>query len=310
MGDFLEASLRTTSEQAEFGLSLLERTQPDLFFMNILTIDRIQHFLWRYCDVGDPTYPGDSQLADGIARAYRLADDVVADFVARAGDSQVIVISDHGHGRRPSTMLYVDELLRRNGLFLTGGFRKSLRTLAVEKAKRAALTSAYHLRREHEAYRLARRLPGRKALKHAAYARGAGSVAAVSRAFGRNSAGGVEIDESIAPDERRALTARICALLLETRTPDGRRACEWALPRHQVFAGPSASVYPDVLFQLREDVGVDFGVFGPVFGFDPLHRRISGGHRRDGVFAARSNEFPFVPAGLDQIHDFVLESLA
>ena len=310
MGEFLETSLRTTTEQAEFGLALLERTRPDLFFMNILTIDRIQHFLWRYCDPADPTYPGASQLEDGIARAYRLVDDLVAGFVAAAGGSRVVVISDHGHGRRPPTMFYVDELLRRNGLFQTGGFRKTLRTFAVEKAKRAALKSAYVLRREHEMYRVAKRLPGRKALKHAAYARGPGSIAATSRAFGRNSAGGIEIAGEVAPDERRRLTERICALLMDARTPDGRRACEWARPRDDVFAGAAASVYPDVLFQLREDVGVDFGVFGPLFGIDALHRRISGGHRPDGLFAASSSELPFVPAGLGQIHDFVLSCLA
>jgi predicted AlkP superfamily phosphohydrolase/phosphomutase len=309
MGDFLEASLLTTSEQARFGLALLERSQPDLFFMNILTIDRIQHFLWRYCDPGDPTYPGPNDLDDGVDRAYRLVDELIGEFAAAAGDGQVIVISDHGHARRPTTMFFVDELLRRNGLFQTGGVRKTLRTFAIEKAKRAALKTAYYLRREHEVYRFARRLPGRKALKHAAYARGSGSVATVSRAFGRNSAGGIEIADWVDPEERARLSERICTLMRETRAPDGQPACEWVRPRGEVFEGPAASIYPDVLFQLRDDIGVDFGVFGRLFGIDPLHRRISGGHRPNGVFAARSRDLPFVPKSLDEIHDLVLKAM-
>jgi hypothetical protein len=308
MADFLERTLEVTREQADFGISLLERTRPDLFFVNVLTIDRVQHFLWRYADPSDPTYAG-GELADGVRRAYHATDELIARFVEAAGGGRVVVLSDHGHGQRPARMLYVDELLRRNGLFSTGGVRKSTKTFALERTKRAVLGAAYLLRREHEAYRLAKRVPGKKALKTASYARDDRSVASVSRAFGRNSAGGITISDAITGAERERVALRICALLREVTAPDGSLACEWARPREDLFTGPAAAVYPDVLFQLRRGIGVDFGVFGPLFAPDKMHRRVSGGHLPDGVFAAGDTGLPFVPERLDQIYELVLAAL-
>ena len=307
MGTFLERALEVTREQAEFGLKLLQQTEPDLFFINILTIDRIQHFLWRFCDPGDPTYPGANALDRGVFRAYRAIDDVIDRYLHAAGEGVVLVASDHGHGRRPPLMLYVDELLRRDGLFRTGGTLQTLQTFILERAKRLALTAAFRLGREHEAYALARRVPGRKALKTSSYARGNDCLASASRSFGRNSAGGIEIDATVSGPNRRDLIDRTCALLLSVIDPSGQPVCEWACARDEVMGGVEADRFPDVLFQLREDVGVDFGVFGPLFGPDAMHRRVSGGHRRNGIFASSSASLPFVPGGLAELHDLVLE---
>ena len=310
MPDFLQRSLDVTADQAEFGLALLQRIDPDLFFMNILTIDRIQHFLWRYCDSSDPTYPGPNALEDGVRRAYRLADDVVGRFAATLEHGDVLLIaSDHGHGRRPPLMFFVDELLRREGVFQTGNARQTLRTFALEKVKRGALRTAFVLRREPEVYALARRVPGRKALKTSSYANGGGSLAAASRAFGRNSAGGVDITGSVSAERRRELAERICALLLAVRDSRGQPVCRWARPRETLLDGPALDRFPDVLFQLREDVGVDFGVFGGMFGLDTMHRRISGGHRPNGVFASSTADLPLIPARLDQLHETVVSTV-
>jgi len=307
MRDFLERTLAVTDEQAGFGLKMFERVDPELFFLNLLTIDRIQHFLWRYCDERDPTYAGSTELSDGILRAYRLADDIIGRYVDAVGDEGLVVVaSDHGHGMRPPRMLYVDELLRRAGLFDTGRFAKTTKTFVLEKAKRGVLRLAFRLAREHQAYALARRVPARKALKTSSYARGRESIASTSRAFGRNFSGGVEISHAVTGQARRELAERICSMILDVRDADGVSVCNWAHPREDVLVGPAASRFPDVLFQLREDVGVDFGVFGPLLGSDTMHRRISGGHLPEGVFAASTREIPFVPERLDQLHELIV----
>ena len=307
MREFLERTLSVTEEQAAFGLHMFERVEPELFFLNILTVDRIQHFLWRHCDECDPTYPGATELSDGILRAYRLADDIIGRYVDVVGDDGLVVVaSDHGHGMRPPTMLYVDELLRRAGLFDTGGAAKTAKTFMLEKAKRGVLKLAFRLAREHQAYALARRLPARKALKTSSYARGRGSIASTSRAFGRNFSGGVEISDAVTGQARRELADRICRMMLDVQDADGVAVCDWACPREDLVVGPEATRFPDVLFQLRQDIGVDFGVFGPLLGPDTMHRRISGGHLRDGVFAASSRDVPFVPERLDQLHELVV----
>jgi predicted AlkP superfamily phosphohydrolase/phosphomutase len=310
MREFVERTLAVTREQTAFGLAMLDKIEPALFFMNILTVDRIQHFLWRYCDSRDPTYPGASDLDDAILRAYWLMDEIVGLYVDRLDDEALLLVaSDHGHGMRPPTMLYVDELLRREGLFDTGDFWRSTRTYLLEKAKRGVSMAAFSLGREHEAYALARRLPGRKALKTSTYANGGASIATASRALGRNFSGGVDIAHGITGGERRELALRICGLLLGVQDRDGTRVCNWACPREYLFDGPEAGRFPDVVFELREDVGVDFGVFGPLLAPDMMHRRISGGHLREGIFCASSRDVPFIPKRLDQLHPLVVSSV-
>jgi hypothetical protein len=62
-----------------------------------------------------------------------------------------------------------------------------------------------------------------------------------------------------------------------------------------------------VLFKLKGDYGVDFGLYGGLFAPDFNHRRISGGHRPTGVFGSSVRVDP--PASIEQFHDFVVGRL-
>jgi predicted AlkP superfamily phosphohydrolase/phosphomutase len=307
MPQFLEASLAVTREQGEFALRLFNELEPDFLFLNVLAIDRIQHFLWRYCDTGDPTYPGPTRLANGIRDAYRAADEIVQRFAdVLDSDDVLLVASDHGHGRRPTRMFYVDEFLRRNGLFTPGGVGQSMKTFALEKLKRAGLRTAYRLAQEERAFAFARKLPGRKALKTSSYSLRGGAAARVSRTFGRNSWSGIDLASGLDDATKRSLATELLQLLEDVRDPEtGERVVVWACPREEFIDGPRADRYPDVLFELREGYGVDYGVFGGLFGSDTMHRRISGGHRRNGVFAS-SRPFERTPAGITDLYDVVL----
>ena len=115
---------------------------------------------------------------------------------------------------------------------------------------------------------MARRVPGRKALKDVVVRKRVTiawhpRIAVVRLGFLPNSAGGIEIDATISGPNRRDLIDRTCALLLSVIDPSGQPVCEWACARDEVMGGVGRIGSPDVLFQLREDVGVDFGVFDP-----------------------------------------------
>ncbi|MCP4080952.1 MAG: hypothetical protein GY743_11965 [Planctomycetaceae bacterium] len=71
MAPFLQKAIDDTEAEAAFGIAMLEREQPELFFQTFLTSDRVQHFLWRYCDPNDPTHPGENEVQDGIDRFFQ-----------------------------------------------------------------------------------------------------------------------------------------------------------------------------------------------------------------------------------------------
>jgi hypothetical protein len=300
VGPFVERTLRVTREQADFGLQVLQQTQPDLFFMNILTVDRIKHFLWRFTDPGDPTYPGPNPNDRAIDRMYDLISAIVGDF-AELGD--VVVLSDHGHGRRCTRMVYVDEALRRAGLVHAPGgrSRRLSRAYLIERAKKLTLRTAYELAKEDEIYRLGRQLPARKSLKYSSFSSDADkSIARLSRTFGRNAHSGVELNVDT-PANRQ----RIIEVLDDIRDPrTGEPVMQWIKEREAVVAGANMEKYPAVLFKLKGDYGVDFGLYGGLFGPDVNHRRISGGHRPIGVFGSSLPVNP--PASIEQFHSFVI----
>lgn len=310
MSPFVDATLRTTREQAEFGLALLSERRPDLFFLNILTIDRLQHFAWRFHDVGDPTYPGPNPYQFAVLDGYRIVDEIVAAYVAAADDATVVVLSDHGHGQRCTRMLFVDELLRRKGIVATGTAYARARTMVLEKTKRFALHAAARCALEEPLYALARRVPGRKKLKTSSYAVAHLSAARPSRLFGRNASGGVEVASMGDADARDALVTSIIRELQDVRD-NGGRVVRWARRREEVVQGKHAGRFPAVLFELEDGYGVDFGVYGPLFAADPMHRRISGGHKPQGIFVASRppEQLPSLPFSIDEFHDFVLRTL-
>jgi predicted AlkP superfamily phosphohydrolase/phosphomutase len=305
---FIVETARTAEEQNDFALRLFAQTQPDLLFVTNLTLDRVQHFLWRYCDPSDPTYPGPNEYEDEIENAYTQLDALLGAWTARvAGEDVVLVFSDHGHGRRCTRMVYVDEVLRRAGLLDVGGARAAIKAAALDTAKRAALATAFRLGREEDLFRLGRRLPGRKALKNSSYSVARAARVSTSRLFGRNGFGGVAINRALGA-ERSAVRAEVVAALSAVAERDGKRVFSWIAPREEVLHGDSAERFPDVLFELEPGYGVDFGIYGPVFGQDRLHRRVSGGHTKVGVFGA-SRVPPLVPAALTEIYSAVLAAL-
>jgi predicted AlkP superfamily phosphohydrolase/phosphomutase len=309
MASFIESTMRTTEGQAAFGLSLLHERRPDLFFLNILTIDRLQHFAWRFCDPGDPTYPGPNKHSDSILNAYRAVDGIVARYVEAAGDDAVVIVaSDHGFGRRCTRMLFVDELMRRSGLVSAGSVPAQMRALVLEKTKRFMLSTAARLAIEEPAYALARRVPGRKRLKTSSYAVSGASLVRPSRLFGRNASGGIKLSAEIGESERTRLATRIIGILEALRDRDGESVVAWARRREDVLSGQHLERFPDVLFELHDGYGVDFGIFGPLFAPDPMHRRISGGHKKTGVFIASCppTALPHAPGSIGELYQTVL----
>ena len=200
----------------------------------------MQHFAWRFADIDDPTYPGPTRHATAILRTYELVDALVARYAHRG---RVLVCSDHGHGRRCTRMLFLDEVLRRAGLVTetARGPRILSSAYVLERAKRLALVMAYRFEFEAAAYRLARKLPNRKAIKQSTFSTdAASSPARLSRLFGRNQFGGIELRDDT--PQMRACVADVLTLS-SIRQPDAGCLNGSGTARRLSLAFPSVATH-------------------------------------------------------------------
>jgi predicted AlkP superfamily phosphohydrolase/phosphomutase len=83
--------------QTEEALYLLRNESWDLFWVMSHTLDKLQHFFWRYMDPSHPAYPGPGPYADVIRDFHIAFDQALARFLeAVPDDTHVVLLSDHG----------------------------------------------------------------------------------------------------------------------------------------------------------------------------------------------------------------------
>lgn len=279
---FAAETYDVAAEQFRYTLRQLETGHWDVVFHTNLTVDRIQHFAWRHYDSTDPTHPG-PEHAELVPQAYEQVDRFLQEALTHtAQGAEVIVFSDHGHGPRSSIGVNLQELFRRNGLYLVDT-TPARRT--VETTKTALLSYASACHAEDAVIWLARRMPGKAALKSGAVAGTprSGSVK-VPNVAGSNPYGG------IATGGDDVVTARAVELLQSLRHR-GRTVTKWVRPAEEVLGTPHVGPhYPDVLFELEREYAPTWNLFGPVFAPIITRKRLSGGHTRRSVFATSAQD--------------------
>jgi predicted AlkP superfamily phosphohydrolase/phosphomutase len=316
LAGFLERTVQVTRDQARLGLDLLALEDWDVFFLCLLTLDRVMHFLWRYTDPEDPTYPGPNPLETSIKDFFVFLDSVVGEYMDRLASDQVLVIvSDHGHARRPAKALYINELLRREGLLKT---RQSKvpglsPVVLVEKTKTAFLRIMQKLDLEDWVYKIAALIPKekRKSLKSSSYAViREESAAWLSETGGGTSFGGIEINRALCPDQAdyEQLRERLIEVLTFERTPEGEPIVALAKKREDLFTGRNVEKYPDVVFELREEYGVDRTLFSGLVGTSATHKKVSGGHSKFGTLMILGSDIegPGQRPHISQVFDTIM----
>lgn len=293
---FVEKTRALTERQVEAFLRVARGEEWDLLFITLLTFDRLAHFTWRHTDPADPTYPGETGLEDTIFEAYRQLDRAVGllDQIVPS-DAELLVVSDHGHGQRSTRVFNVNEYLRRKGYLQSTVGKAPLlsRRYWVEVLKVKVLEFLDRHELQDLAFRIARWIPNRRALKHSTDVTDpTASLAAAPDFDGTNPFGGIEIRPEACRQrgvEAEALRRELAADLARLIDPTtGKRMLRWVRPREEVYAeGEFLERYPELLFELEPEYGVSWNLFGPLVGTNPTHRKISGGHRRMGVLFSR-----------------------
>ena len=85
----------------------------------------------------------------------------------------------------------------------------------------------------------------------------------------------------------------------------GDNIFEWVQTRETLFGGKYIHMFPPIVFNLKEDYGVNWNLFTDLIGVNVTHKKISGGHREKGVFLFDEplNSFP---SNITELHSFIL----
>jgi predicted AlkP superfamily phosphohydrolase/phosphomutase len=279
-------------EKARLGLEVSSSMEWDLLFIFFGSLDLIQHSLWRYMDETDPTHPGPNPLEDLIEDSYRVLDGVVGQFLEMHPDAITIVMSDHGHGMRPPETANINELLRRQGFLVSRGDGLNPFPRLLEGLKRRLLDVVQERELDYWLVKLGKLGPISSASK-GMYMSTASIDMERTKAFLSSFAGpksyshgGIDVArENLDGLDYEDLRNGLIEALLELHDPStGTQLVEWTCRREELYEGPHISQFPDIVFQLKDDHGVYWGVHGPLIGTAYEHNLASGGHKKDAVF--------------------------
>lgn len=287
---FIEKTKETTEQLADVGLKIAKEKSPDLLFISFLTLDRIKHFLWKFCDKNDPYYTVNNPFEGTIIDFYKIFDKIVGyfmDIIDR--DSVLLILSDHGHGKRCTKKLNLNEFLRSKGFLVPKGkgAERLLKKL-IEKFKVFLISEMTRYNLHDYIHKVAKLLPNRNALKKSTYLVDRNiSVACLSNLCGTNPYGGVDIINSSAY-QYQEIRDEIISAILSINELLGKEVVKWVKPREQIYSGEFLYKLPDIMFELNEDFGVGFDLFTTLVSDNHTHKKISGGHKREGVFLMHS----------------------
>jgi len=307
MPKFLEDTFDLTKRQFDCFHKYFKSDNYDFAFLGILTSDRLQHFLWKYSDKTDRCHKKNNKLENAILNTYRLMEKNVGVIIQEYGDQyNIIVLSDHGHGRRCQKTFYVNQWLINNGFIKNKSKKKRL----LEYIKNMTLLILSKMKFVQTGTGLLKKIKVLYKVKNSDYVFKKNSKIYAPKFDGTNPFGGICIEkqECSSNQEYEEIRTKIISGLMKTQD-NGKSIMHWAKRREDIYLGEKIEQYPDIVYCMDSDYGVDRGLFGNrLFGINAFHEVISGGHKLEGVIMGNTKDISNITSVLD-ICDYVLRSV-
>ena len=136
--------LREIDVRFDAARRLMETRPWDLTFFVVSATDGVAHFFWKYHDPSHPLYDPDEaeRYGDTILEVYRRCDQRIGELLAwieERGDTNVLVVSDHGQGQLGPQAIHLNLWLAEQNLlhFRSRADKRPLGERATTLASRA-----------------------------------------------------------------------------------------------------------------------------------------------------------------------------
>ena len=307
-----EELLREIDVRFDATLALMESRPWDLAFFVVSATDGAAHFFWKYHDPTHPLYdPEEAQrYGDTILEVYRRCDRRIGELMARLeaeGNTNVLVVSDHGQGQLGPEAIHLNIWLQQQGLLAfhsrsdsrpLGERAATLASRAVQRGKR----SLYGRIRFQTLTKIRRLWPDSLRTRLGAEAFFPEVDWHRTQAFSEELRGNIWINLKgrdphgvVEPGaDYEALRDRIIADLPSAANREsGRQPIRRVWRREELFRGPYLERLPDLI--VEADYPDMFKPHGAYHGPETVRylspeemrqRAITGCHRMNGVFIA------------------------
>lgn len=299
---FLEETWKMTDSQFDNFHKYFGVEKFDLGFLGVTTPDRLQHITWKYTDPEDRCFPRNNPFQNVILEGYQYFEKQIQKMVDLYGEEyNIIVISDHGHGRRCQKVFYINQWLISNG-FISD---KSKKKRAIEFAKNFILSFLARIHRVQLGSNFFKKFKFAHKVKNADFVFKSKGAIYAPNFDGVNPFGGIAVKrEAFSSDEAyEAKRQEIIDKLLKVND-HGKNIMMWVKRREEIYTGKDIKNYPEIVYRMDNDYGVDRGLFGKkLFGISPFHEIISGGHRFEGVIMSTDAEIIENVESVEQMHE-------
>jgi predicted AlkP superfamily phosphohydrolase/phosphomutase len=293
-------------------IELIKNDYYDLSFITFTTLDRIQHYSWRYFDKDDPLYAEDKELSNIIFNTLKLFDSYIDSVIKKmSNDDCIYIVSDHGFARRPYNLINLNELLRKQGfLKLNSHYTNSKITILKQKFKNHIVKILSDLKLLDKVVSKLKKNKKINQLKKSDFLIDVkNSVCFADSLFnGKKPYCGICFGELIKllPDVEYKKYEDQIILFIKEQLPVKPL---WVKTNAELFSGKFSNLYPDICFELPCDFGIEFNFFTDIVTKSVTHYRISGGHLGDGTFAGYSPNGKFnIIETIEQFSDAIISS--
>lgn len=242
--------------RSRISLELLSEHELDVFLVHFMEPDTAAHHFWQFEDSRSPRYRHGPRGV--LGDVYAALDRSLGQLLEAAGPgADVLVLSDHGSAGASDRIVFWNRWLADRGWLGFHERRAEAPALRLKRLALGLLPPSLQSRAFALAGGLADRLESR--------ARFAGIDWTRTQAFSdelpyfpsiRLNLAGRERDGVVPEADREAVLERLTHELLQARDPlDGQAVVEGVRRREEVFDGPFAHRYPDLLLDLRRPDG-------------------------------------------------------
>lgn len=307
MPQFLQDNLKLTQEQFDSFHKYFKSGKYDFAFLGILTSDRMQHFMWKYTDPEDRCYKKGNKFQGAILQTYLLMEKNIEKIMDDYGhEYNVVVISDHGHGRRCQKTFYINQWLINEGIISD----KSKKKRVIEYAKNTTLRIFAKIGCVETGTSFLKKFKFAHKVKNADYVFNNKGKVFAPKFDGCNPFGGISINrqEFESDAEYEAMSQKIIDGLMRVKDND-KPIMMWVKCREDIYNGKKVKNYPEIVYQMDSDYGVDRGLYGKrLFGINAMHEIISGGHKFKGVIFGNRDDVKDVKTVLN-IHKYIVDTV-